>query len=703
MRRFCLFAVALITISSWAAHPLNVASRLMLSGKGSSGPHRLSIPKNTLYQAFIAIDDNSRIIELQECGVQVDGIFNGFVSARIPAEGLQDVLNADGITSVSLAQPLHWCNDSALYYSGVPAVHSFGGDIGLLTGRGVIIGVIDTGIDFNHINLCDDSGNSRVRAVYLPADTIGPHPVVDGLELPGACYETPQQIKALTADCSDSSHGTHTTGTAAGSFIDNGWNGVAPEADIVACGMPSSELTDVNIANAVKYIFDYADRVGKPCVINMSLGSNNGPNDGSSFLCRVFASLSGQGRLCVLSAGNDGDAPICFRYRMKYSGDTATTFLRNQWGGMQRKGYVSMWSNDQREHRTRMVILNRTTGQLEYASPALGKMPEDSVFTISSENDPDFAAFYTGEISFAGGLEPQYDEHGDLLGEGRYHSYWVYDVESVKLGHLIGLQYVADAGTELVGWCTKDAYFYSFNMPEANGGSSSGSISDLATTDGVISVGAYCSRNCYTTQSGDLVSFNEFSPSEIAAFSSYGPDENGLQRPDVCAPGAILISSANRYDVNSNRQNWPSPAVVNGECYPYYPNQGTSMSAPIVTGAIALMLQVNPALTTAQVREVLKRSSIKDDIVLSGNEAQWGAGKLDVLAAVNDVIQNTMLRGDVNNDGEINIADVLAIIDIIIGNSSSHSTTRLVRADVDQNREINVSDINRVIDLILNE
>ena len=674
----------------------------MLSGKYPAGAQRLSSPKNRQYQAFIALNDTHDISQLQLAGVKIDAIFNGFVSARIPADCLQDVLTADGVRSVSLAQPLHWCNDSALYYSDVPAVHSFGGYIGSLTGQGVIVGIIDTGIDFNHINLCDDSGRSRVRAVYLPADTLGPHPVVDGLELPGSCYETPQEIAALTTDCTDSSHGTHTTGTAAGSYLDNGWNGVAMGADIVACGMPSTELTDVSIANAVRYIFDYADRAGKPCVINMSLGSNDGPNDGSSFLCRVFSSLSGPGHLCVLSAGNDGDAPVCFRYSMKYPGDTVTTFLRNQWGGMQRKGYVSMWSRDQREHRTRVVIVNRSSGELEYASTIVGTLPEDSVFTISSEFDADFAAFYAGEISFASGLEPQYDGQGNVLDEGRFHSYWVYDVESVKSGHLIGLQYVAEAGTELVGWCTKDAYFYSFNMPGAVGGSSVGSISDLATTDNVISVGAYCSRTSYTTQSGDVALFSGFHPTKIAAFSSYGPDENGLQRPDVCAPGAVVLSSASRYDDRSDRQSWPSPVVVNGESYPYYPNQGTSMSAPIVTGAIALMLQVNPSLTTPDVRDVLRRSSIKDEAVLDGNAAQWGSGKLDVKAAVNDVMQNTMMRGDVNNDGEVNIADVLAIIDIIIGNSSSYSTTRLVRADVDKNMEINISDINRVIDLILN-
>jgi subtilisin family serine protease len=201
--------------------------------------------------------------------------------------------------------------------------------------------------------------------------------------------------------------------------------------------------------------------------------------------------------------------------------------------------------------------------------------------------------------------------------------------------------------------------------------------------------------------SGEMTYFEVFYPTDIASFSSYGPDENGVQRPDVCAPGAVVLSSANRYDMSSDRSSWPAPVVVDGTEYPYYPNKGTSMSAPAVTGAIALMLQANSGLTAADVREVLKRTSVKDEFVMQGNAAQWGAGKLDVWAAVNDVIHNGFLLGDVNNDGEVNIADVQSIIAIILGTPSDYATSHLIRADVDKNTEINIADINQVIKIIL--
>lgn len=692
-----MFCLAVMAMTALASAPLSVVSRLLLS-------HRLSSIRTadlSTHQAFIALNDSACLDDLRRLGVEVDAVFYDFVTARIPAACLPLVTETDGVACVSLAQPLYLCNDSSRYFSNVAPAHALHGQLGTFTGQGVIVGVIDTGIDFNHINLCDSAGHSRVRAVYLPVDSTGRHPVINGYELPGSCYEDATEIAKLTSDVTATSHGTHTLGTAAGSYTGNGLHGVAPACDIVACGMPEQQLTDVNIANAVRYIFDYADRVGKPCVINMSIGSNSGPNDGSSFLCRVFSSLSGSGRICVLSAGNDGEYPVCFRYQMRSEADTALTFLRNRWGGMQRIGYVSMWNNGSQEHRTRVVIVNRSTGELEYASPVVGTLPEDSVFTISNESDPAFAAYYSGTLYYASGVEPQFNQEGNLLDNGRFHSIWEFDVESIQAGHLIGLQYIADTGTELVGWCTQNAYFYSFGMPDATGGTSIGSISDLATTDDVISVGAYCSRKSYPMASGEMTYFEGFYPTDIASFSSYGPDENGVQRPDVCAPGAVVLSSANRYDMSSDRSSWPAPVVVNGTEYPYYPNKGTSMSAPAVTGAIALMLQANSGLTATDVREVLKRTSVKDEFVMQGNAAQWGAGKLDVWAAVNDVIHNGFLLGDVNNDGEVNIADVQSIIGIILGTPSDYATSHLIRADVDKNTEINIADINQVIKIIL--
>ena len=703
MKKASLIVSCLILMATtlWASDALSARSKLLLAHRVGH-TRTLNASVGDSFKAFITVRGADAIDSLRMIGVRVLGEYDGFITAEIPAACLQEVMSSCAVRQVSLAQTLHLCNDSARYLSNVLPVHQ--GDClpSALLGDGVIVGLIDTGIDFNHINFLDANGHSRIRAVYLPEDSTGISPVVDGRVLPGSCYESPEQIASMTADCFNSSHGSHTVGTAAGGYLANGWHGVAPQCDIVVCGMPDSALTDVNVACAVSYIFDYADRVGKPCVINMSIGSNDGPNDGTSFMCRVFESESGPGRICVVSAGNDGNAPVCFHSSLSGPGDTVTTLLRNQWGGLQRNGYVSMWSDRQQVHRSRVVVMNRQTGELEYTSPFIDLLPEDSVFTLSSDIDQAFARYYNGEVLFASAIEDG-SEQFDVPGNGRFHSYWVYDVTSVACGHLLGLQYVADEPTALSGWCTKSAFFYTFGLDGVTGGTTSGSISDLATTDSVLSVGAYCSRMSYV----DILGAEHVSPGtipgDIADFSSFGPDERGIARPDVCAPGSLVVSSANRYKLGSDESSMLTPVVLDGMSYPYYVNQGTSMSAPVLSGAIALMLEVNPSLGVADVRRVLSRTSLRDDFVESGDPARWGYGKLNVAAMIDDVVTNTLLSGDVNNDGEVNIADIMAIVEVILSPSVNHNAARLIRADVNRDSEIQVADINAVINIILNK
>ena len=328
---------------------------------------------------------------------------------------------------------------------------------------------------------------------------------------------------------------------------------------------------------------------------------------------------------------------------------------------------------------------------------------EDSVYTLSSEDNPAFASFFEGEIQFANALEPQFSTSGEQVIGYRYHSYWIFDAQATETDYLLGLQYMADERIDLAGWCTSKAYFYTYGFEGMTGGSSSGSISDLATTDAVLSVGAYCSRNTYENRWGGVIINTKCNPGEIAYFSSFGPDECGTVRPNVCAPGFLVLSSANRYDENSSRDNWLTPAVVDGVEYPYYSNMGTSMSAPVVTGTIALMLQVNKNLTAADVRQMLQATSIKDGYINDDNAPRWGCGKLDAWAAVNHVIGQTLLPGDVNDDGEVTVADVMRIVEVVLAGSTGFDACTMVRADVNKDLEISLSDLNSVIQLIINK
>lgn len=683
----------------WASTPLTATSKLRLHHHDVVAGKHAPQSSGEMFQAFIRVDGEEDLSALRTAGVKVNARFDNFVTVQIPASAMTEVMSMTCVREISFARPLSLHNDSARSLSCIDRVHDGQGMVAPLTGRGVIVGIIDTGIDFNHVNLCGIDGKTRVKAVYMPCDTTGPRPVVGGDTLPGSCYESPDMIAMLTTDFNGTSHGTHTLGTAAGSYRANGWYGVATEADLVACGMPGDSLSDANVANALKYIFDYADRVNKPCVVNMSIGTNEGPNNGTSFMCRTFEALSGPGRICVLSAGNDGNVPVRFNHRLAGDGDVVTTIMRGKSSGTQHNGYVSMWSDGAAVHRSRLVAINRVDNSIAYASPWIGLQDEDSVFTLLSEVEPDFARFFTGEVQFASAMEPQFNQAGACIGD-RFHSFWIFDA-TISSDYLLGLQYTSSDEVELVGWSTKDDYFDTFGIDGMVGGSTQGSISDLATTDSVISVGAYCSRKSYYDSNNELYTYNRCTPDDIAYFSSYGPDESGIERPDLCAPGFAVISSANRYHDSSHYQHMPPGVTVSGVEYPYSVIYGTSMSAPVVTGVIALMLQLNPSMTVSDVREAFRASSVKDAFVTGGDHSKWGFGKLDAWSAVDAVIGHCLLPGDVNNDREVNIADVMAIVDILLRGNDAADASTLVRADVNHDLEILFSDINYIINLIL--
>lgn len=569
---------------------------------------------------MVRTDDAS---SLAVAGAQVTAQMGGVVTALVPEERLAELRRLPQVSRVSRSHLLTLCNDSARLQSDVMPLHH--ADIPS-RGRGVLVGMIDVGVDFNHVNLCDAAGRSRVLAAYMPCDSTGAHPVIDGMELPGSCYETPEQIAALTTDTEGMSHGTHTTGTAAGSYMGNDWYGMAPEADLVICAMPGNHLSDVNIANGLRYIFDFAERRHQPCVVNMSIGDNVGAHDGSSELCHVMESLVGPGRIIVVSAGNDGDKPTHVSHRPKSCTDSLRVLLQENATSLRRYGFMSVWNTDagRRHHGVEHVVVDRNTGAILYRSDCVALLPADSVYAISSGTHPEWSKYFTGEVLMA-------TERGE---NGWYHSYCEFDATATDSRYLFGFLYNGDAESQMEGWCYADLQIDPAGLNGFAQGDGDMSISDLATTDAVISVGAYCSRTRFKRKDGKWENYKKCQLGEIAPFSSYGPDMNGNSRPDVTAPGVMVLSSASRFDSYlMNTLNMRPPAVTwNGQTYPYAMNQGTSMSTPVVTGTVALWLEANPDLTPADVRDALRHTCYQDEWVSGGDRRRWGFGKLDAAA-----------------------------------------------------------------------
>lgn len=643
------------------------------------------------YEAFIELDGGLTDYlqyQFRQNDVLVTSKYEGFVTARVnPATTESQIQSIAGVTRVTRAISLETCSDSARYFSRVDPVLAGEGFDMPYTGKDVIIGIIDCGFDYNHINLCDSNGASRVKAVYMPLDNTGTPPVVRAIRMPGSCYESLSQINALTTDDPTTPHGTQVAGIASGSYTGNSWHGVAPEADLVLCGIPEKEITDTRVANCISYICDYATRKHKPCVINVSLETNVGPHDGTSYLNRVCSQLAGPGRVFVVSAGNDGDVPVHLKASIASKQDTVFTLISAP--GDERKGNVTAWSLKEKPFNTRLIVVDTYTGRIVYRSSAVGATAAGVAIELSSETDDNFARYCTGTLKLKGIIEAN----------NRPASVGLMDFTVTDRRYAFGFMYYTPLTTTISVWSTGANSFSKYSLPWVTSGTTDGTINDVAATDSVISVGSYNSKQYVPLRDGSTYFRHLSTPMEFSYYSSYGPDDNGIQRPDVCAPGSVIIASANRYDVNPpNIQYWQPSAWVNGVEYPYCPDLGTSMSAPVVTGAVALWLQANPNLSVADVRDVLYHSSYKDANV--NQPARWGSGKLDVKAGMKYILHIEDKNGDVNGDGEVNISDVNVVISIILGGHADADTLR--RADVNNDGEVNISDVNTIMDAILN-
>lgn len=649
-------------------------------------PPRGGMPQAVL-PVFIHTDGSMSSQELSALGVKVSGTFGNVFTGEVCESDLSRLASNGAVRHISAASPLTLCNDKALSLSMADSVVSLLPErCDVLTGRGVVVGVVDVGVDFNHINFRGSTGENRIKRVYLPCDTTGTAPVIDSMALPGSHYFTAAQIANLATDSHNMSHGTHTIGTAAGGYRGNGFHGVAPGADIVVCAMPDDSLTDVNIANSLRYIFSYADSVGMPAVVNMSLAGYDWTHDGTAMLCRVIDNLAAPGHIVVVSAGNSGEIPCYLTKNIKTTTDPLKTVYSNWLPSRPLSGYSSAWSSSDAAHSLRVSIRDIKQDTICAELMSLSGVA-DTVVSITSDVDSIFARYFTGALEVATAIEDN----------NRYHSLLVSSmVPSDNSRYRIGLEYSAPVGETLSLWSGGTAFYSNCSLSGWTYGSTAMTISDLATTDNAISVGAYCSKKTITKQNGGTLNYSRSSPYDIAYFSSAGPDANGKARPDVAAPGFALVSSANRHDTVSSVTAGEMVMTVeeDGESYPYGVIYGTSMSAPVVTGAIALLLQIKPDLTPDRVREILYATA-QHDTNTSKNTRKWGAGKLDVQAAINYV--TARMTPDVNRDGVLSVADVTAIYNVLLGTDDTFQST----ADVNCDGQITIADATAVYQMML--
>lgn len=601
--------------------------------------------------AFIELKEGADVEEVISLGAKVCCRVGNVLTVEIPVDKITALAESDAIKQLDVEKPVKPHNDASRHLTKGEFVQDATGLKQPYTGSGVIVGICDTGFDFNHISFMDTDGRLRIKQVYMPEDNTGTSPSFE-LEgetfiLPGSEYTAPEEISQLTTDNPNQSHGSHTLGTAAGAYLGNNFYGYATEADIVCCGMPEEALTDVNIANSIAYIFRYAESVGKPAVINVSLGGHEGAHDGTSFLPRMFDGICGKGKLISVSAGNNGGTRVHLTGQFTEKDNELKTCVCP--GDF--NGYVDAWSKTSSPIGVKMFAYRSYYPEkIVYETPLFFPGGEGEVVYDSSKM-PELARYYQGTIAFASEINP-YNGKFHVLIESELSK-----VESSEAAYnVLGFAFVGDAGEQVDAW-VGDRYEF-FSQGFGLGGDYDYSISDLATGDSTITVGAYNSKNFYKSIGGQEINYGESMPlGEISYYSSYGPDMRGVRRPDVIAPGTFVTSAVNGYDKNNVELNHGMLAAeteANGRKY-YWGNMwGTSMAAPAVTGIIAQWLEADPNLTPARVKDVLKKTAIRDEYTTSENAELWGFGKIDAYAGLLEI-----LKGITGLEAERNINKVL--------------------------------------------
>lgn len=683
------------SLSNWSAVKPSFAQPRMIDGV-------------EMVDAFIDITGSEVIPSLKAAGIKVNCEFDGFVTAQIPMFKLEQVHLIPGVTNVEISRMVEVCSDSTLSVTHAGQVLN-GTEYGLpmaYDGTDVVVGIIDYGFDYKHLAFKKADGKTtRIKRIYTTSYSTG-HPVIlGGNQAPGSVFMG-AQLDTMLFDEYNSTHGTHTTGLAAGTHY-NGYGGMAPGADIVLCAPASIQLgfLETEIVNCIKYIYAYADSVNKPCVISMSVSTSYGPHDGTDRISKAVSQLVGPGRIFVIAAGNNAD-----RNLYSYGESTVSNPINMLFGcsgSWFEHGFyydhlqVDTWV---REKSIRPIcqffIFDTETKRIVWKSEYINlyrriEASEISDFYVAGGSNGD-AGYLEALVS----LSPLNSKFmaSTYIHNLRSKSYAVNSVGHYVSRYQIGITVYPPQvlNPRLADNCYIDSWLYTGNgqrlsyddvvyIDEINpdgdtvtqaisnffcGASDLSSIGTYAVGDSVISAGGYIARDRFFSLNSDsVIVTNGVELGQYYRFSSYQADgygPTGKALPTVVAPAVNVVSSLNKYSYYA--YSGPNAVLKYNSNY-WGAMSGTSMAAPTVAGIIAQWLQINPNLSPGDIKKVIAETAIKDEFTMSPTDGvRYGPnGKIDAMAGARYLLNLNYLPGDVNCDGEVSVQDLAIMIDCLLG------------------------------------
>jgi minor extracellular serine protease Vpr len=646
MKLFYFLFVLTFCESVLAQSNLDNASKLALNN-----PNLLLVQNKTV-PALIQVNAQCTPEELLQYGIVVNSKIGNIWSVMIPEKSLSLLSSIKTIEYAELssfANAARFKNDLERQLTQVDKVQN-----GLqnslpknYSGKGVIVGIVDVGFQCNNPTFYTADGkNNRIIRYWQQNNNNGTAPA-------GYSYGTEFSDSAVIAGLNDmdGTHGTHVAGIAVGSGYSTPglqYRGVAPEAEIILVTikytndtLPGSALGDYIVANptiidAYKYIFDYAESVGKPAVINLSWGMHTGPHDGTSLFDRATELLVGKGKILIGANGNEGDNPMHFYH--KFNKDTAATIMIEN-GRQWRQGesvYSDFWGS-KKSHFSIKVQFIDTNKTIIAETPFISSNKDTSIQYKFNADTSVFNVHFAVNSNYINNNKPSITVSADHKKQRKYAI----------------IAFICSDSSEVHGWnsgAARDWTSGSFrNKLNQLNFESSFIAGDAAYTAGenggtskaVISVGAIAARTSYTNVKGKFINDSWYTtPPSIARFSSRGPTVDGRIKPNVTAPGYNVPSSLN----NKQLAGWMIDrtllkSVFKNDTQYWAAFSGTSMAAPHVAGIVALLLQANPNLTATQVKDILESTADEDQSTGSVPNNTYGYGRVNAYSAIIRALQ----------------------------------------------------------------
>lgn len=576
--------------------------------------------------AYVTIDPART--SWQQLGVTPIAENAGTATVRLTLDALQRLAKQQGVEYIQITSGATQMLNLARQEAGTNQIHKGTSLPQAYTGEGVVVGVVDAGFDYMHAAFRRPAdGALRIKRVWEQSAT-----TLDGASAPakygyGIELNTPELIEKAQGDSDSNSHGTHVAAIAAGSdaYKDGAYVGNAPDADIVLVALDLNASTNADISNAVQYIFDYADEVGKPCVVNLSLGNQDGPHDGTSTFDTMTDAMQGPGRLIVGAAGNHRTDAFHIDHTFA-TADAAPlrTFVKykvapsNSVSG----GTIEIWGEKG---------VDFTVDIAAYSTFNKKDARSTTVYPAEGVTDVDFGKYATGTWKVASEVSPL---------NGKPHVVLTSALTSIRNNYAIALTVTPKTAGRVNIWsdntylALESRDIEGFSAPDA----ASSTLCEIGGTGKrILTVGSYTTRNEYTTNGGQQATLQE-TVGDLSSFSSYGPTVDGRMKPNITAPGCFIISAVSNNDASGNLM-YAEYNENFGRYNQYGYMQGTSMASPFVAGIVATWLQAYPQLTPEQLHEIVQNTARKDSFTATAPDSNWGYGKINALDGLRQCIE----------------------------------------------------------------